>query len=142
MAKIVIHSFLTADYIFRDVNRKVCIIGIFDKLNFDDFPAPVPIWFLFSQFSGLEKKGKLQFTLTEAGSDVVWRSPEILVEEKHLTELSKIDVVLPIVNHVFTKPGTSILSLLIDDVEIAQRILSVTEPKGEHDASNTSTDKK
>ena len=121
------YAILFADKAITEDNGKKGLIGIFGGFNFPAFPAGVPFWFVYVALDHVPP-GKHEFSVNlvrDEATQVVWASGgEIEIkEESH----RHIEIVLPVVNCMFTKPGKHSLTINLDGFQIGSRILDINQ---------------
>ena len=129
MKNIIVQAFLTADYIFPGENGKTGIIGIFDNFTFETFPSTVPQWYIYAQFTGIDKPAKAQFFMADEKKEIVFESKVFSFEKEKIAQKPRIDFVMPMINFPFTKPGAYTISLQINDEAIASKQLTVIDSR-------------
>lgn len=118
-------ALLMADRVITENNGKRGLIGVFGAFNFESFPAIAPPWFIYAGIANLE--GEHEFSLNLVRDDaqhvVLPIAGEINAERAdHDSEL-----IFPVINLVFQKPGIHTLTLNVDGNQVASRILRVNE---------------
>jgi len=118
-------SLLFADRIITESNGKKGLIGVFSNFNFQQFPAIAPPWFIYAALANISGKHEFSINLVrdEAQHVVLPIAGEIDVQD----DGKEIEIILPINNLTFQKPGLHVLTLNIDGAQIASRILRVNQ---------------
>jgi len=121
----VCYSLLFADRVITENNGKKGIIGVFGAFNFPHFPAIAPPWFIYAGVTNLRGHHEFSFNLVrdEAQHVVLPIAGEIEVPDDD----KDIEVVIPIINCTFHKPGIHTLTFNIDGIQIASRMLRVNQ---------------
>ncbi len=107
------------------VNGKKTVIGIFRNFNFPSLPTAYALpWFIFAQITGLDSGGhsvainvvhdQTQGVVFAAGLDIPDTHPE------------NADLLIPVQNVMFQKPGKHVVSLNIDGRQLGYTVLTVT----------------
>ena len=126
----VCYSLLFADKVITEDNGKKGLIGIFGNFNFPSFPAISPPWFIYAAVSNLTGRHEFSINLVrdEAQHVVLPIAGEIEFPEKG----GDVELIFPIGNLTFQKPGVHTLTFNIDGQQLCSRILTVnkSEPSG------------
>ena len=84
MTEVAAQALLTADRVIQEGNGKHSVIGIFNHLTVDQFPAPMPPWGIYVAVANVSK-GKHTFAVNIAhdnSDSVLWSAGgEVQVEE-------------------------------------------------------------
>lgn len=117
------YALLFADRVITEDNGKKGLIGVFSAFNFPSFPAPSPPWFIYIAATNLSGKHDFSVNLVRDESMQVLMpiSGEINAQENN----GNIEMIFPVMNLVFPKPGRHTLSFNIDGTMLAGRVLSV-----------------
>ena len=121
------YSFIFADKVITEDNGKKALIGVFRVFNLPVFPIPSPTWFVYV---GLEQipPGSHDFSINLVRDDatqVVWAvSGEMNIDDK---SNGAIEIVLPVINCIFHKPGKHTMTFNIDGRQIAARVIDINQ---------------
>ncbi len=121
-------ALLCADRIITENNGKKGLIGVFSGFHFPLFPSIPTHWFIYAGLANLRGENQFSINLVHDESQTVLLSlgGELKVHEQQEND---IEVVVPVVNLVFPKPGPHTLILNVEGIPYASRILRVTEAK-------------
>ncbi len=119
------YSILFADRAITEDNGKKGLIGIFSGFNFPKFPAGVPLWFAYIALDNVPA-GRHEFSVNlvrDEATQVVWASGgEVELKDDVIRQ---IEIVLPVLNCLFQKPGKHSLTVNLDGYQIGSRIIDV-----------------
>jgi hypothetical protein len=118
-------ALLFADRIITENNGKKGLIGVFSNFNFPKFPAIAPQWFIFAALTNL--KGKHEFSINIVRDDAQHVVLPIAGEIDVQDDGKDIEIILPINNLTFQKPGKHTLTFNIDGMPLASRILDINQ---------------
>ncbi len=119
------YALLFADRVITENNGKKGIIGVFSNFNFKQFPAKVPQWFIYAAVTNLQGKHEFSVNLVRDESQHVLLP---IAGEMNVQESGKeVEMIFPITNLTFQKPGRHTLTFNIDGLQIASRILRVNQ---------------
>ena len=119
-----VHGLLFADRIITENNGKKGLIGVFSNFNFPAFPAQAPPWFIYVALDNVDKVKHI-FTVNivrEQGSQVVFSGS---AEFEHTEGMKGVEMILPIPAIILPGNGNYVVSIHLDNREIASRILRV-----------------
>lgn len=119
-------ALLCADRIITEDNGKKGLIGVFSGFHFPRFPSIPTHWFIYAGLANLRGEAKFSMNLVHDETQTVLLSlgGELKVHEQQDND---IEVVVPVVNLVFPRPGTHTLVLNVGGIPYASRILRVTD---------------
>ena len=118
-------SLLFADRIIVEDNGKKGLIGVFGAFNFARFPAIAPPWYLFAGLANIT--GKHEFSINLVRDEAQHVVLPIAGELDVPADGNDVEMVIPIANLTFQKPGIHTLTLNIDGTQLASRILRVNK---------------
>jgi len=116
-------ALLFADRVITEDNGKKGVIGVFSAFHFPQFPAVAPSWFIYAAFSNLV--GKHEFSLNLVRDDAQQVVLPIAGEVDVPAAGNDIELVIPVSNLTFQKPGIHTLTCNIDGYQVASRLLRV-----------------
>ncbi|HUX11978.1 MAG TPA: hypothetical protein VMW87_03070 [Spirochaetia bacterium] len=121
---IVSYALLCADRVITENNGKKGVIGVFSGFQFPAFPSPPTHWFIYAGLANLGAKQDFSLNLVHEESQHVLFS---LGGDLNTAEGNRdVELVVPVANLIFQKPGTHILTLNIGGMPVASRVLRVT----------------
>jgi hypothetical protein len=118
-------ALLCADRIITEDNGKKGLIGVFSGFHFPRFPSLPTQWFIYAGLANLRGENhfsinlvhdEMQTVLLSLGGDLT-----VNVEEEN-----DIELVVPVMNLVFQRPGSHTLVLNIEGIPYASRVLRVS----------------
>lgn len=104
---------LSCDYLFEDADRKTCIIGVFERIWADSFPARHPFFFVASRWTG------------DPGETFKQRARIVAPDDSEVVLTTEVRATIPpgggtrvynkFVEITFPQPGAYRIELLADD---------------------------
>ncbi len=120
---IVSYALLCADRVITENNGKKGLIGVFSGFQFAAFPSPPTHWFIYGGLANLAGSHGFSLNLVHEESQQVLFS---LGGDLNVVEGNReVELVVPVANLVFQRPGPHTLTLNIGGMPIASRILRV-----------------
>ncbi|MFP4364575.1 MAG: DUF6941 family protein [Spirochaetia bacterium] len=121
----VCHALLFADKIITEKNGKKGLIGVFSRFSFPQFPATVPMWFIYADVANITGKHKFSISLVDESSqkNILPIDGDINIPETG----RNLEIIIPVSRAAFQNPGNYVLSLKINGTEVAARTLYVTK---------------
>jgi hypothetical protein len=124
-------ALLCADRIITENNGKKGLIGVFSGFHFPQFPSLPTHWFIYAGLANLPGENQFSINLVHDETQTVLLSMggELNVKEH---EENDIELVVPVMNLVFQRPGSHTLILNIEGIPYASRVLRVTTARAPH----------
>lgn len=121
-------ALLCADRIITENNGKKGLIGVFSGFQFPRFPSLPTQWFIYAGLANLRGENHFSINLVHDESQNVLLSidGELRLHEQQGND---VEVVVPVANLIFPKPGAHTLVLNVEGIPYASRILHVAEAK-------------
>jgi len=118
-------SLLFADHVITEDNGKKGILGVFGAFNFPRFPAIAAPWVIYAGVANLKGRHEFSFNLVrdEAQQVILPIAGEIEIPDDD----KDVEIVIPVINCTFTKPGLHTLTFNIDGKQISSRMLKVNK---------------
>jgi len=115
---------LCCDYAFHDRDNKACMIGLFDRIWADEFPATHLVFFVVSQWTGGESEETFNQRTRILAPDGI-QIAETLGAEITTSPGGGAGVVSRFVGATFPQAGTYRVELLADDNVVGSIVLTV-----------------
>ncbi|HUX22295.1 MAG TPA: hypothetical protein VMW69_13720 [Spirochaetia bacterium] len=118
-------ALLCADRVITENNGKKGLIGVFSGFHFPQFPSLPTQWFIYAGLANLPGENRFSINLVhdETQSVLLSLGGDLNVKEG---EESDIELVVPVMNLVFQRPGAHTLILNVEGIPYASRVLRVT----------------
>ena len=124
MSEPVLVALLFADRVITEDNNKKAVIGIFNRVQSQSFPAGFPPWFIFASVTNLSGAHSFSLNLVhdETTSVVVPISGKLTAaKESDVVELS-----FCISKAIFPDAGSYTLTFNVDGMQVGSRILEAS----------------
>ena len=120
---VIAYALLCTDRVITENNGKKGLIGVFSGFQFPSFPSPPTQWFIYAGLANLTVSQAFSLNLVHEESQQVLLSigGDIKAPEGN----REVELVVPVMNLVFQKPGPYTLTLNVGGMPAASRILRV-----------------